>query len=202
MLNNDFDILVKKYNQYEQGKKKKRNRRIVFFIMIVALASYIMTRYLSTPSKQDDSNTTKATLPTLKNKDINKTVQEQTQKESQKESNESKPKHSDSNTHTIGLKATTEGETLSQLLAHQAHSQSYSSTIALANYFYSQKEYEKTIKWAIEASKKNKSKVRPWILYAKCKNAQGKKEIAKKALSLFLKRHQSNEVQELLHTLQ
>ena len=202
MLNNDFSVLVKKYKHYKIQESKKRNRRILLLIMIAAIAYYISSLYHSKPAKQLDSNETKKVIL-----EHNATIPKDESNESKKEApihieKPTKEVHDKvSKTKTTRLKVTTQGETLKQLLENQAKSQSYSSTIAIANYHYSKKNYPETIKWAIEASKKNKSKVRPWILYAKCKNAQGKKEIAKKAFTLFLKRHKSKEVQELLNTL-
>ena len=202
MLNNDFDVLVKKYGQYKTQKRKKRNRRILLLIMIGALAYYISTLDFSTPIKQTDVNKSKKES-VEQNKTIIKNEVNETKKEEPiiKKIRPKKPHKKVPKAKKSALKVTTQGKSLYQLLENQAQSQSYSSTIAIANYYYSQKKYQETVKWAIEASKKNKTKVRPWILYAKSKKAQGKKEIAKKALSLFLKRHQSQEAQELLNSL-
>jgi len=206
MLNNDFNVLVQKHTRYKIQKRKSRNRRILLLIMIGALAYYISTLNFSQPAKiiPDDENKTVEVVektstvstqelidktPLEKEKNITKV-----EKPKKVEKKVSKPKRS-------GLKVTTNEKSLEQLLENQAQSKSYSSTIALANYHYSKKEYQETIKWAIEASKKNKSKVRPWIVYAKSKKALGKEDIAKKALTLFLKRHQSQEAQELLDSL-
>ncbi len=209
MLNNDFNVLVKKYKQYKQQKKKSRNRRILLLIIIGALAYYISTLNFSKPIRIEDKNETlkaikennKSIAPIVKKNEINNT------KETKAEQNFTKkipPKRKVKKVSTpkrSGLKVTTNEKSLYQLLENQAQSQSYSATIAIANYHYSKKAYQKAIKWAIEASKKNKSKVRPWIVYAKSKKALGKDEIAKKALTLFLKRHQSQEAQELLNSL-
>ncbi len=202
MLNNDFDVLVKKYGQYKTQKRKKRNRRILLLIMIGALAYYISTLDFSTPIKQTDVNKSKKES-VEQNKTIIKNEVNETKKEEPiiKKIRPKKPHKKVPKAKKSALKVTTQGKSLYQLLENQAQSQSYSSTIAIANYYYSQKKYQETVKWAIEASKKNKTKVRPWLLYAKSKKAQGKKEIAKKALSLFLKRHQSQEAQELLNSL-
>ncbi len=205
MLNNDFNELVKKYDRYKLQKKKSRNRRILFLIMIGALAYYISTLNFSKPIMIEDKNETpKATqesntsiTPIITKAEVNETKEENITKNlppKREVKKVSTPKRS-------GLKVTTNEKSLYQLLEHQAQSQSYSATIAVANYHYSKKSYQKAIKWAIEASKKNKSKVRPWIVYAKSKKALGKDEIAKKALTLFLKRHPSQEAQELLNSL-
>ncbi len=201
MLNNDFDLLVKKYNRYKQQKRKSRNRRILLLIMIGALAYYISTLNFSKPIMIADKNNTIKEI-----KESNKSVAPITIKDetntSKKKENISKEKvQKVTKAKRGGLKVTTHTKSLYQLLENQAQSQSYSSTIAVANYHYSKKAYQKAIKWAIEASKKNKSKVRPWIVYAKSKKALGKDKTAKKALSLFLKRHQSQEAQELLNSL-
>ena len=208
MLNNDFNVLVKKYEQYKIQKSKKRNRRILLLIMIGALAYYISTLDFSTPIKETDVNKSKKESveqnKTIIKNEVNETNEtNETKKEEPiiKKIRPQKPHKKVPKAKKSALKVTTQGKSLYQLLENQAQSQSYSSTIAIANYYYSQKKYQETVKWAIEASKKNKTKVRPWILYAKSKKAQGKKEIAKKALSLFLKRHQSQEAQELLNSL-
>lgn len=203
MLNNDFNVLVQKYKQYKKHKSKKRNRRILLLIMIGALAYYISTLNFKAPSdvvQKDESKTVKKIeeTDTISTQEL---LEKAPQKEEENLSKEVVPKKKVKRVKKSGLKVTTKEKSLYQLLENQAQSKSYSSTIAVANFHYSKKEYQKAVKWAIEASKKNKSKERPWIVYAKSKKALGKEDIAKKALTLFLKRNQSQEVQELLNSL-
>lgn len=204
MLNNDFNVLVQKYEQYKKQKSKKRNRRILLLLMVGALTYYISTLNFAQPTNgvTQDKNTSVEKIEetqTISTQElIDKTPpQEEIKKEvvpKKIEKKVSKPKKS-------GLKVTTKENSLEQLLENQEQSKSYSSTIALANFHYSKKEYQEAIKWSIDASKKNKSKVRPWIVYAKSKKALGKEDVAKKALTLFLKKHHSQEAKELLNSL-
>jgi predicted Zn-dependent protease len=99
------------------------------------------------------------------------------------------------------LKVTTEGSSLEELIKNQKKKKSYSATISIANYHYSRREYKEAITWAIEASKMDKSKARPWLIYANSKLSAGKIDIAKKALNIYLKNYQSKEAQALLKKL-
>lgn len=197
MLNNDFKVLVEKYNRYKKQKKKSRNRKILLLILLTIIGYYLSTMLSfdfqkERESKQNDNVTIEqnATIDTQSdNQEVNASEKAITQDDNQPKVNE------------LRLQVTTKEKSLEQLTANQAKSKSYSSTISLANYHYSKKEYESAIKWAIEASKLNKSKERPWIVYAKSKIALGKEEIAKKALELYLKKNQSKEAQALLDTL-
>ena len=203
MLNNDFNVLVQKYGQYKKQKSKKRNRRILLLLTIGALAYYISTMSFNAPINvvQQDENKTVKKREETNTISTQELIEKTHQKEEENLSKEVPAKKKVKITKKSGLKVITKEKSLYQLLENQAQSKSYSSTIAIANFHYSKKEYQKAVKWAIEASKKNKSKERPWIVYAKSKKALGKEDIAKKALTLFLKRNQSQKVLELLNSL-
>ena len=215
MLNNDFKELVGKYRRYQHHQKRLRNRKILLAVLMAALAYYVSTldfkkllhkntteqNLSAAPTPKDNTTLVQDPLftptPTSKQEEnvsqpapIEKPKKEKKKKKVHKKKVQ-KPK----------LKVTSRKNSLKELLANQASSQSYSATIALANFHYSRKEYEEAIKWSISASKKNKSRSRPWIIYAKSKKALGKKQIARKALKLFLKKHPDEEVQNLLNSL-
>ncbi len=208
MLNNDFKVLVEKYYRYKKQKKKARNRRILLFILVGIIAYFLLTQDFSAPPKvsQKEHNTTTVHIEKNSTSDINHSskVPQKNEENISKIATPKQPKVkkvTKPKVNQLHLQVTTQKETLAQLLKNQEKSKSYSATIALANYHYSKKEYDEAIRWAIEASKKNKSKARPWIIYAKSKKAQGKIEIAKKALTLFLKRHKNEEAETLLNSL-
>jgi ABC-type Na+ efflux pump permease subunit len=196
MLNNDFQVLVGKYKRY---KKQQKNRRMLKFLLLIPilLLAYLLFDALKTTTSNvhtTQSNQTKESLAQPNEQKI----------EQKKESdlNQSEINHStNENINQHRLQVTTQASSLEQLTKNQEKYKNYSSTIALANYHFSKKEYKEAVKWSIAASKKNNSKVRPWIVYAKSKLADGKVDIAKKALELYLKKYKSKEAQDLLDKL-
>jgi tetratricopeptide (TPR) repeat protein len=206
MLNNDFKVLVQKHERYKLTKRKSRNRKILFFIILAAIGYYLFTRDFSQKSSQEfNSSKIATTIPKTEINETKKVVSKPAQK--QHESNSTKTTKKEKNqtkqpkVNQLRLQVTTKKDSLNQLLENQEKYKNYSSTIAIANYHYSKKAYKEAIKWAIEANKKNKSKARPWIIYAKSKKALGNEKSAKKALTHYLKRYPSQEVQELLNSL-
>jgi len=190
MLNNDFKVLTQKYARYKKQKRSSRNKKIALFVLLGAGAYYLFTTLSFTPQKP----VIKAEHNVIK-RSVDKNISESNHTQKAVETDISQLKINERS-----LQVTTENKSLEQLLKNQKKLNNYSSTISLANYHYSKKEYQETIKWAIEASKKNKSKARPWILYAKSKKALGKVDIAKKALTLFLKNNKSQEAKTLLES--
>jgi predicted Zn-dependent protease len=206
MLNNDFKVLVQKYERYKQTKRKSRNRKILFLILLAGIAYYLSTQEFSQKNSQELNSSKETTIISTRETNTTKKTTEKVLPK-QHESNTSQVVKKEKNQtkqpkiNQLRLQVTTKKESLSQLLENQKKYNNYSSTIAIANYHYSKKAYKEAINWAIEASKKNKSKARPWIIYAKSKKALGNKKIAKKALTLYLERHPSQEIQELLNSL-
>ncbi len=215
MLNNDFKVLVEKYTRYEKQKKKTRLLKILSLFVIMILA-YIITTFDFTASPKETLSADKSIPKKEQNATLstNQIIQTaplvthtvQTPKEEPlptpiKQKKPKAQKTAQPKVNQLRLQVTSKKESLAQLTQNQQKLNNYSATIALANYHYSKKEYQDAIKWAIEASKKNKSKARPWIIYAKCKKELGNSDLAKKALILYLKRHQSQEAQELLNSL-
>ena len=110
----------------------------------------------------------------------------------------SEKKIEDSNPFKLEVK---ERKTLYSLLKRDKDQNSYSSAVNVAGFYFDEEDYEKAITWAVKASKKEPKKSRPWIIYAKSKAHLGKTDVAKKALSIYLKHTNSKEVQNLLDTL-
>ncbi len=74
----------------------------------------------------------------------------------------------------------------------------FDSSIALSKLYFQEKKYDKSIYWSKKASKLLASDAQAWIIYAKSKNAIGKKDEAIKALELYLEYFSSNDAQRLL----
>jgi len=95
----------------------------------------------------------------------------------------------------------TQRESLYNMLVAYKDKKTYKTAIKIAQFYFLQKEYEKAVKWAVEASKKDPSQAQSWIIYAKAKKALGKREVAKRALTIFLKHNYSQSAQDLLDSL-
>jgi protein tyrosine phosphatase (PTP) superfamily phosphohydrolase (DUF442 family) len=191
MLNNNLEDLITRYKKYERVKKIKK-----ISLIFLALLGLFAIFKISEPSKvtpeikeQNDSNITDEGNQTIiKSDEENKTIDKN-------ETNKTKDV-----INKFGLQMTTQKSTKQQLLENHRKTQSYSSAMALANYFYSKSSYKEAIDWAKVASKINKLKEDPWLIYAKSRNELNESDKAKKALELFLKNNDSKRVKELLDT--
>ncbi len=216
MLNNDFPKLVEKYQRYRRKKRMRFLSRLSVVVLVVAVGWLgYQNRALLTPKnkpvekKTAQNNTTAAAAPVKKaaSKPVPKKKPEKVAVRTPKSKpmpNRVYPRKSrelkESDARALKFKITKK-ENLFELIKKNKKEQTYSSAIALAHYFMEQQEYKEAIKWAIRASKKNPRKSEPWIIYAKAKAATGKTDIAKKALRIYLQRHNSKEVRNLLESL-
>jgi len=205
MLNNDFKVLVQKYERY---KKQQQSKMIIKSIGIgaVALLSLFALSKLFINKEGTQVQKPQITQETTAKTPTKTPVETTAKKETKEETSILKTTKRETNTSTIeinkhNLQITTQGKSLEQLIQNQERLKSYSSTISIAEYHYSKREYQEAVKWAIEASKKDNTKARPWIIYANSKLAAGKIDIAKKALNIYLKKHKSKEAQDLLDKL-
>jgi hypothetical protein len=191
MLNNNLEDLINRYKKYERVKKIKR-----ISLILLALFGLFAIYNISKPSEsiqkikeQNDTNITDESNQTIiKNNEENITADKN-------ETNTTKDV-----INKFGLQMTTQKSTKQQLLENYRKRNSYSSAMALANYFYSKSSYKEAIEWAKVASKINKLKEEPWLIYAKSKYALKERDKAKKALELFLKSSDSKRVRELLES--
>lgn len=83
----------------------------------------------------------------------------------------------------------------SSLEAEFAQKAQLSTALNLAHLHLANKDYEKAILWSFKANSLNKSEARAWLIYAKAKFAQGKKDEAKRVLQSFMN-HYSQDFDE------
>ena len=83
----------------------------------------------------------------------------------------------------------------SSLEAEFAQKAQLSTALNLAHLHLANKDYEKAILWSFKANSLNKSETRAWLIYAKAKFAQGKKDEAKRVLQSFMN-HYSRDFDE------
>jgi tetratricopeptide (TPR) repeat protein len=217
MLNNNFSKLVKLYKEYE---KKRRNKRLLKLFGIIAIIGAAWLLYDQIATKQvaatastnqsaqtDQSNsstqahteTAKMTPPETETKPLKKSTVETPKTESMpKQVTKRTPSRKKEAPFQLKVK---QRESLYKLLVAYKDQKSYSAAIKIARFYYEEKEYEKAVKWAVEASKKDPTKADSWIVYAQAKKALGKPEVAKRALSIFLKHNHSQTAQNLLDSL-
>ncbi len=209
MLNNNFSKLVKLYHKYQA---KQRNKYLLGLLILVVLAIglfWFMKQQGSTPTtveettvatnvttaQSTDTNPSDKTQSLLKKTSVTTPVTEEMPKHIIKR----KPKKShDSDTFQLKI---TKQKNFYNLLLDYKNKPSYATAIRLAQFYTNEKDYNKAIKWSIEASKKDPSQAMSWILYAKAKKALGNIDVAKKALAIYLKHNASQEAQDLLDSL-
>lgn len=83
----------------------------------------------------------------------------------------------------------------SSLEAEFAQKAQLSTALNLAHLYLANKDYEKAILWSFKANSLDKSEARAWLIYAKAKFAQGKKDEAKRVLQSFMN-HYSKDFDE------
>lgn len=83
----------------------------------------------------------------------------------------------------------------SSLEAEFAQKAQLSTALNLAHLHLANKDYEKAILWSFKANSLDKSEARAWLIYAKAKFAQGKKDEAKRVLQSFIN-HYSKDFDE------
>lgn len=87
------------------------------------------------------------------------------------------------------------------LLRDFSTTNSFESALDLARLYFAKKTYEKAIYWSKEASRARPNADEPWVIYARSKNKQGKKDEAIKALENFLGFYSSKSALEVLRDL-
>lgn len=83
----------------------------------------------------------------------------------------------------------------SSLEAEFAQKAQLQTALNLAHLHLANKDYEKAILWSFKANSLDKSEARAWLIYAKAKFAQGKKDEAKRVLQSFMN-HYSQDFDE------
>lgn len=91
--------------------------------------------------------------------------------------------------------------TIKTLMSIEKNKPTYQSSYDLAQYYFKQKKYKKSSKWAVVSSNRDEKKDGAWILYAKSKAKLKQKGMAKKALKIYLIKYKSQEVKNLLNSL-
>ena len=209
MLNNNFSKLIKLYEKYRRRQRNKMILKVLsLFVVLAALYLLFLQNRFATPAQPQA--TTATSVPTLKEKSSDNTTKPVASTEVKTPKEENMPTTIQKRTPaTNGTKAAkepmqlkiTEREGLYKMLVDYKDNKSYRTAIKIAQFYLLQKEYEKAVKWAVEASKKDPSQAQSWIIYAKAKKALGKPEMAKRALTIYLKHNYSPEAKALLETL-
>ncbi len=202
MLNNDIHSLIKQYKRYKKQSRSDSIGKIVAWILIPIVIGFALFKFINSNNEEP----IKTIEPQIKesndifeqeeNNNSEQTVKTSIQKERKESIKEEPIKEEPIKEESI------KDENLQRLLSYYTKRKSYSSAISIASYYYSYQKYENSVKWAIRASKINKNKDQPWIIYAKSKSALGNDTIAKKALETYLKFNESSEAEVLLKTLE
>lgn len=209
MLNNNFSKLVKLYKKYEQQQRNKMLLKLFAVVALVAGGWFLFTQATHpTPSAEQSAVTTAPTVakPAAVAVPVQKTVVETPKVEKMpKEVTRRTPVHKSTHRQkkadeTFQLKVT-QRKSLYKLLVDYKDQKSYDAAIKIAQFYLAEKDYDKAVKWAVEASKKDPSQAESWIVYARAKKALGKPEVAKRALSIYLKHNYSQTAQNLLDSL-
>ena len=218
MLNNNFSKLVKLYKKYEQQQRNKMLLKLFAVVALVAGGWFLFTQathptptlehtaVTTAPAVIPKSDNATATKPVAVAKPVQKTVVETPKVEKMpKEVSRRTPVHKSTHRQqkaeeNFQLKVT-QRKSLYKLLVDYKDQKSYDAAIKIAQFYLAEKDYDKAVKWAIEASKKDPSQAESWIVYARAKKALGKPEVAKRALTIYLKHNYSQTAQNLLDSL-
>ena len=210
MLNNNFSKLVKLYHKHQAKQRRKYFLAILLLLFAGAILFWFMQRQDTkienttvqeqpTPVQVKDNTaiqTTPTPKPTPKQETVKKVAVATPVQKNMPTDIKKRTKDNSKEADTFQLKITQQKNFYNLLLDYK-NKPSYQSAIKLAQFYFNEKDYKKTVKWAIEASKKDPSQAMSWILYAKAKKALGNTDVAKKALAIYLKHNASQEAKTL-----
>ncbi len=217
MLNNDFNRLVSLYKKYQKQQRNKRLLKLFGLAALIAVAylfyrqttqpvispAATATNTTTQPAGEKNTTTQSAQEPPKESRPLQKTAvstpkEEQMPKEVQKRTPPKKQTHKKEETFQLKV---TQRKSLYKLLVDYKNNKTYNTAIKIAQFYLEDKEYDKAVKWAVEASKKDPTQAQSWIIYAQAKKALGKPEVAKRALGIYLKHNYSQSAQDLLDSL-
>ncbi|RUM66359.1 MAG: hypothetical protein DSZ06_03260, partial [Sulfurospirillum sp.] len=89
-----------------------------------------------------------------------------------------------------------------KLLEDYRKKRTYSKALALANFYFSQNNYNAASSWAIVANRIDQEKKRAWYIYIKSKISLKEYKKASEAIRAYLKMYKSPQLEELLKVLQ
>ena len=215
MLNNNFSKLIKLYEKYQRQQRNKMLLRL-FALLVLFAALYLIFLQLSQKPSQNVANTptnqttVASTAPenqktadtaVIATPPVKKTPVAVPQEKEMPDQITRRTQEPTAQKEEPFQLQVTQRESLYRMLVDYKDKKSYQTAIKIAQFYLLQKEYKKAVKWAVEASKKDPAQAQSWIIYAKAKQALGKPEVAKRALTIYLKHNTSAEAQELLNSL-
>ncbi len=87
------------------------------------------------------------------------------------------------------------------LLKENQANESFETTLNLSKYYFKKSKYEKAILWSKKANRYKSSSFEPWLIYAKAKIKQNKKDEAIKAVETFLSYFDSDDARKFLQKI-
>jgi len=87
------------------------------------------------------------------------------------------------------------------LLKTNKANESFETTLKLSKYYFEKSKFEKAILWSKKANHFKSSSFEPWLIYAKAKIKQNKKDEAIKAIETFLSYYNSDAARKFLQNI-
>jgi len=134
-------------------------------------------------------------LPELSSNDIAIANQLTNNKEKNltKKSSEKKSLSQNNNISEKNLNIEETTANINMLINQYNISPTYDLAITISKYFYNHKNYKESQIWAIKANNLNPSKVDSWIIFADILLKEGKKNKAKKILTIYIDQYGNND---------
>jgi len=181
MLNNRLEDLIYKYKSY---RIKKIIKSIIGIFLFIFISSAFYSLYKKTLDYKEKKHKT------------NNIIEHKTKYTNKKPKIIKVSKKVHLNEEKILNK-----NSLKILLILERKKPSYQTAIDLANYYYKNKDYNLSSKWAKIATNRSPNKENGWLIYAKSKIKLNQKGMAKKALKIYLLKYHSREISNLLNSL-
>jgi len=180
-------------------KQRRRNRIIAIFAL-----SLLILFFISRCSKSDnikDNQIEKNSIQKIETKkDIAIKEQNSSITNDFKKPDISKKIETNNNSDNISMPINKE-ISKNLLMEKYRKSRTYKSALAVSEFFYSQKQYKESAKWAIVANNINNQEKNPWLLYIKSKVALKENKKAKKAIIEYLKNFKPKNSEHILKVL-
>ncbi len=177
-------------------QQRKRNRVIALLVLFFLILFLFSKCSSSNEERNKERNDTK-------NTDANHTTLLSEALDIDKNSSQEREKVDDKKDEPILAKYLSTDKKIAkeQLLEKYRKRKTYATAISVAEYFYSNRDYQSAIKWAVVANGINKQEGKPWNIYIKSKIALKEYKKAKEAIESYLVDHPSKELELLKEVL-
>ena len=175
--------------------KTRRRNRIIAFALLGAMVFFFI-------SKCSDSTDTKMSITDQNSTNSADLEQNKSDNSTLSTSSLNFVKKDKSEFDNANLLPSNKELAIGKLLEEYRKKPTFSRALAIAEFYYSGKNYKNAVSWSVVANKIDSHKKRSWIIYIKSKIAQKEYKKAIEAIKAYLKLYDSKQLKKLLEVLE